>query len=164
MTCRGGGKPPYHCAICEQPFPSKTALRQHTANHSDISNKKLICATCGWNFDDSHALELHRIQSSHGDPQTAHPNPRNESLKTLTKESEMAITCNRCQKTFTNQKQHNAHRSNVASDCADWRHTAPKHSTTSPEAARGYVDLDRPKHESRIVPSYEDPNATTTIC
>ncbi|KAI5374837.1 hypothetical protein J4E82_006515 [Alternaria postmessia] len=162
MTRRGGGKPPYHCAICEQSFTIKADLRQHTANHSDTSNKKLICATCGWNFDDSHALELHRIQSSHGDPQTARPNPRNEDLEPLTEESEMAVTCSRCQKTFNNQKQHNAHRSNVASDCADWRHTAPKHSTTSPEAARGYVDLDRPKDGSPVVPFCKDPNASSS--
>ncbi|KAL1792814.1 hypothetical protein ACET3X_009321 [Alternaria dauci] len=162
MTRRGGVKPPYYCALCEQSFASKVDLRLHTANHCDTSSEKLICAACGWDFDDSHALEVHQIQNSHRNPQTAPPKPRKEGLEALKEEPDMAIACDRCEKTFTTQKQYSNHRSNIASGCADWRHTPPKRFATAPVVTHVYVDLDKSKDDPPVIPSYEDLNASSS--
>ncbi|KAG9185327.1 hypothetical protein G6011_07871 [Alternaria panax] len=159
---RGGAKPTYHCAICEQSFTSKAALQHHTANHSDISSKQLVCAVCGWCFDDSHALELHQIQSSHGNSQSAPFNPPNESLKAPAETFDMAVTCDRCDKTFKTQKRFSNHRSDMASNCADWRYTASNHFVASLAVPQGYVDLDKPKDEVPSNPSYKDFSASSS--
>ncbi|KAH6870677.1 hypothetical protein BKA58DRAFT_361689 [Alternaria rosae] len=158
MAHRGRAKPAaYHCAICELSFSSKAEFKHHTANHDDTSTTKLVCATCGWYFDDSHALELHQIQSSHAPSQPAFTS----STAALTPSiDEMAVHCDRCQKHFVTQKQYSNHRSNMASGCADWKHTTT--TTTRPQpptptvVATGYVDLDKPNDEPSVVPNYDD--------
>ncbi|KAI4702099.1 hypothetical protein J4E81_002461 [Alternaria sp. BMP 2799] len=144
----------YHCAICEQSFSSKAELNYHTANHDDTSTAKLVCATCGWYFDDSHALELHQIQSSHAPPQPASTNLTTALTPSI---DEMAVHCDRCQKQFVTQKQFSNHRSNMASACADWKHPTTRPQPPTPAVvAPGYVDLDRPKDDPSVVPNYDD--------
>jgi hypothetical protein len=81
------------------------------------------------------------------------------------------MNCDRCDKSFATQKLFRKHRSDMAGPCADWRHTpsqaqsartpVDKHFGISafdngPVVVTGYVDLDKPRDEVVVVPTYED--------
>ncbi|KAF1943163.1 hypothetical protein EJ02DRAFT_149897 [Clathrospora elynae] len=152
--------PAYHCAMCEQSFATHSELNLHTVNHVDRGNTPLCCAACTWPFDDSHALELHKIQSGHGTLQFVcehceqgfvtqrglddHVKSPQECPKAFV-ESEMAIFCDRaCRRTYDSQQIFNEHRSDLASECADFKYqkTSPKE---LPLPSRtDYQDLDKP--------------------
>ncbi|KAI8934826.1 hypothetical protein NX059_008507 [Plenodomus lindquistii] len=120
---------PYHCGICDDSFDSKADLKQHTAHHPDIQNSKMHCPVCKWPFDDQLALEAHQRTSEH------FPDPSNTGTQII-------ITCDRCSRDFTSQREYGKHRSWPNGSCADFKQkkTPPKSQTTAPT----YVDQDTP--------------------
>ncbi|KAF2830234.1 hypothetical protein CC86DRAFT_368065 [Ophiobolus disseminans] len=54
--------------MCPEIFTSKPEYSLHTQNHAENGPATLVCKICNWPFDDSLALEQHRINSGHGSP------------------------------------------------------------------------------------------------
>lgn len=61
-------RPTYYCGMCDATFTSKLEYSQHTLNHKENVPTTLACSVCNWPFDDSLALESHKIASGHGTP------------------------------------------------------------------------------------------------
>ncbi|KNG45015.1 rna exonuclease [Stemphylium lycopersici] len=180
MVPRGGPNKAYHCAMCGESFFTKPELSRHSTAHADsATSSAFFCGVCRWDSDDSHALELHKLQNGHGTFDFAcdscqqrfisqkglddHQRSPNECLKVLANLKEMAVACDRCQKTFGNLKRLGEHRSDLASKCADWQQkTPPKETRQKPKEKNGrsgsYIDPDKPKHELEVaICSYDDP-------
>ncbi|KAL6152774.1 hypothetical protein ACJQWK_11177 [Exserohilum turcicum] len=171
MSRKHGHQRPFQCAICEDAFSTKAELSRHTESH--IHNPvatSLVCDVCKWDFDDSHALELHRFQAGHGTLNFScencdehfvsqkgldeHNRPPFGCTRALTEKKDTAVVCDRCKKSFSTRKRYNDHRSDLASECADWRNKTPKKQAQT--APQGYVDLGKPKN-GQAIRSYEDP-------
>ncbi|KAJ5065943.1 hypothetical protein J3E72DRAFT_184129 [Bipolaris maydis] len=170
----------FQCAICDEAFMTKAELSRHAEAHfchttphfRHTAPTGLLCGVCKWDFDDSHALELHQRQTGHGttnffcdrcnqrfisqESLDDHRKPPSGRANTLKESEEMAVFCDRCEKSFSNQKRFSEHRSNLANACADWRHTPPNKQPQS--ASKDYIDLDKPKDDySQAINSYDDP-------
>jgi hypothetical protein len=59
-------QPSYHCGMCDGQFPSRAELDAHTADHVEASAATLTCSVCKRTFDDTLALENHKIIYGHG--------------------------------------------------------------------------------------------------
>lgn len=126
-----GGRPKmYHCAICSRSFAAKFDLQQHMQHHPDAEPAQVFCETCNWPFDDSLALETHKIQNQHGAP---------------------LFPCENCSRSFQTQAGYNKHRQ-FPSPCSDaFRKKTPPQGhpagglRVGPNQSgrpSGYVDLD----------------------
>ncbi|KAF2029068.1 hypothetical protein EK21DRAFT_101426 [Setomelanomma holmii] len=150
----------FWCGICSDSFTSKASLNHHTANHNDATTPQLSCAVCGRPFDDSLALESHKISSGHTAEQYTcndcgqaftttrglkdHRMKRPGCRKAFADVSpapqarpEAPVHCDRCSITFRTRREFKDHRSyKRGGPCADHKHKAPsKH-------RGGYVDPD----------------------
>ncbi|KAF2257176.1 hypothetical protein BU26DRAFT_413874 [Trematosphaeria pertusa] len=120
----------YHCAICSRSFAAKFDLQQHMQHHPDAEPAQVFCETCNWPFDDSLALETHKIQNQHGAP---------------------LFPCENCSRSFQTQAGYNKHRQ-FPSPCSDaFRKKTPPQGhpagglRVGPNQSgrpSGYVDLD----------------------
>jgi hypothetical protein len=163
----------FHCAICDAAFDTKDGLNRHYGTKACYASPpEFLCSVCKWDFDSSHALELHRIHTDHGTLNLSrdnssqrfisqkgldnHGKPALGHIQAPAEPEEMKVFCNRCDKSFSSQKRFSEHRSDLASKCADWRHTPPKKQLQSP--SEGYIDPDKPKDEnSRPILTYDVP-------
>jgi hypothetical protein len=175
------GPPAYHCGICEQSFFTHGELSYHLIGHPDISNSGThVCVVCSWDFDDSHAFELHKIQSGH----TAVPfscrncdrsfltqkglidhqkwcaastaaKPSNEPPKSE-RAAAMTIYCDRCKKDFRSRQTFDQHRSLEGSGCADYLHKTPPKKQLAPPPPKGYIDPDKPVEQGNTALVYDN--------
>lgn len=122
----------HYCARCEQSFSSRQALNKHLQTHPDSGPTSLKCPVCPFFFNDSLALEQHKILNGHLQAS------RSEEYK-----------CDRCPQTFNTKRGYNRHRE-LGQPCSDAEHSSDwkkRHHTGPPE----YIDLDKPKVVSREV-------------
>ena len=111
------------------------------------------CDTCGRGFS-KQGLERHLTPPT--DCQKTPTTP--SAVKTPTKQSAMAIPCDRCSKMFDNQREYNAHRRFPDGECADHKKRTPTKTAMkrNQPAQSSYVDLDQPQGAANAVLGYHD--------
>ncbi|KAH8730550.1 hypothetical protein GQ44DRAFT_673431 [Phaeosphaeriaceae sp. PMI808] len=119
-----GSKPAlFYCGMCSKCFSSKPDLNQHTQSHADNAPMKVMCQTCNRQFNDTVALERHKIAVGHSE----------KHIPT----SETSVSCDRCSDTFKTSQEYDAHRSfQLDGPCSDRRRKTP------PKNRVGYLDPD----------------------
>lgn len=146
------------CPACGWPFPDSLALEQHflQAGHGSA---QFACDTCGRTFTSQQGLDRHlqppssclKAVASTSAAQGSDEQPAQTSQGRII----MGITCDRCPKTFSTQRQYNAHRSFPDGECADHKKSSPPKESKRPTQP-SYVDLDRPQKVASGALGYHD--------
>jgi hypothetical protein len=149
----------YHCGMCYEKLPTRAALDSHTRDHEEAEIPKLACPVCPFRFNDSLALEAHKLQNEHFVDQreqrpmkppvslkpfaglsSPHKNQPSSLLPPASRTRTEEFVCDRCTQTFRSRQDYNNHRSyHNNGPCADHNHK------TSPKNRVGYWDPDKPE-------------------
>lgn len=132
----------HHCGRCPQSFNSRKALTKHLSNHPDSEPVAHKCTVCPFFFDDSLALEQHRILSGHQDITTTERSPQFE--------------CDRCAQTFNSKRHYNSHRE-LGQPCCDANHASDWKKNSRTE----HVNADRAKSVPKEKPALAYDNGST---